>query len=63
MISEWKPAKGGCAGLCPGDGCEKCVRLADQITFAKRQRPGQFRTEWLRFLADRVADVMGVRRG
>lgn len=63
MISEWKKPVGGCVGLCAGDGCEKCVRLADQITFAKRQRAGAFRTEWPRFLGDRVADVMGVRRG
>lgn len=63
MISEWKPAKGGCAGLCPGDGCEKCVRLADQITFAKGRPRGAERDAWLLILGDRVADVMGVRRG
>ncbi|WP_242892617.1 hypothetical protein [Actinomadura litoris] len=26
----------GCAGLCAGDGCPVCVRLADAITAARR---------------------------
>lgn len=51
----------GCAGLCAGDGCRECERLADQITAAKRAPHGPRRDALLQILADRVAAAMGVR--
>lgn len=51
----------GCSGLCAGDGCPECVRLADHITRAKRTPRGPHRDARLLVLAGRVADVMGVR--
>lgn len=51
----------GCVGLCPGDGCDRCVRLADQISRAKNAPRGPHRDVRLLDLADRVAEVMGAR--
>lgn len=53
----------GCTGLCAGDGCDGCARLADLITWAKTKPHGPERDAWLRILDDRVADVMGATRG
>jgi predicted Fe-S protein YdhL (DUF1289 family) len=51
----------GCAGLCAGEGCVRCTRLADEIQRAKRLgEPG--REAVLAVLADRVADAMDPRR-
>lgn len=60
---RWKPLnlQFGCAGLCTGDGCDRCVALADQITRAKSLPRGPHRDARLLVLAGRVEDVMGVR--
>jgi hypothetical protein len=50
-----------CVGLCAGDGCTRCVALADEIHEAKHRVPGPVGEVRLAVLSRRVADVMGVR--
>ena len=50
-----------CVGLCPGDGCPRCVALADEIHEAKHRMPAHVGRVRLAVLSRRVADVMGVR--
>lgn len=50
-----------CVGLCPGDGCERCVALADEIHEAKHRIPAPVDRVRLAVLARRVANTMGVR--
>lgn len=62
MLS-WLPPKFGCVGLCPGDRCERCARLAEAIHTAKGRARGAERDARLLVLAGLVGRVMGVRHG